>query len=368
MLIRKTNILVEENLIYRVMLELHDGAAIYTDGVSNCILRGNVARDIKVFGKGEGVSSYYLDEDSHDCIVEQNVSIGVARPTQNHIARNSIIRNNYFTSEGDMHLSFPMSAQMTFEGNTLITPGRIRITKPDAITTWKGNRIFSEGRDENNMPQAFKIDSAMPFVPVPPHKTRPIVVMRTVKAPTLDGVLATDEWNGEFQRLDRGPSRWPYSGAPVMVNFSRNGEFLYVGALMIMFDINNISMGNIWEKDDGVEISIAGFDKSTPATYVIRSYVDGTVQSVTDAGATAEAAQHLGKGVRFVSKIMEKPRRGWIGEWAIPLDALGLESKPDLKAAFNICAYINEYDKWHCWEGTLGESWEVDKAGVLQFK
>lgn len=68
-----------------------------------------------------------------------------------------------------------------------------------------------------------------------------------------------------------------------MVSFSRDGEFLYVGALMIMFDIDNISMGNIWEKDDGVEISIAGFDKSKPATYVIRSYVDGTVQSVTDA-------------------------------------------------------------------------------------
>ena len=44
------------------------------------------------------------------------------------------------------------------------------------------------------MPQAFTIDSAMPSVPIPAHKTRPIVVMRSIKAPTLDGELATDEW------------------------------------------------------------------------------------------------------------------------------------------------------------------------------
>ena len=65
---------------------------------------------------------------------------------------------------------------------------------------------------------------------------------------------------------------------------------------------------------------------------------------------------------------MEKPRKGWIGEWAIPLNAIGLKPKPDMNIAFNMCAFINEYDKWHCWEGTLGESWQVDQAGVLQLK
>ena len=172
MTVGRTDILVEENLIYRVMLELHDGAAIYTSGASNCIFRGNVARDITKFGPGSGVISYYLDENSHDCIVEKNVSIGVAMPTHNHIARNSIIRDNVFIADEDLTISFQSSAQMTFEGNTLITPGRnVRITKPDAITTWKNNKIFSNGRDNNNMPQAYTIDSAMPFVPYP--LTRP---------------------------------------------------------------------------------------------------------------------------------------------------------------------------------------------------
>jgi hypothetical protein len=368
MTVGRNEILVEENLIYRVMLELHDGAAIYASGASKCIFRGNVARDIIKFGPGSGVISYYLDEDSHDCIVEKNVSIGVAMPTHNHIASNSIIRDNVFIADEDITLSFQSSAQMAFTGNTLITPGKILITKPDAITTWKGNKIFSNGRDNNNLPQAFTIDSAMPFVPVPAHKTRPVDVVRSVKPPVLDGDLATDEWLGEFQRLDRSPLRWPYSGAPVMVKFSRDNKFLYIGAMMIMFDLNNISKGDKWEKDDGVEISVAGFEKGKPVTFVLRGYANGTLQSVTDAGATVSGAERLGKGVKYVSKIMERPRKGWIGEWAIPLDAIGLKPSPDMKVPFNMCAYVNEYAKWHCWEGTLGESWEVDKAGILQFK
>ena len=71
---------------------------------------------------------------------------------------------------------------------------------------------------------------------------------------------------------------------------------------------------------------LKGCDKGKPATYVIRAYVNGTLQSVTDAGVTGPAAERLGKGVRYVSKIMEKPRKGWIGEWAIPLDAIGSET------------------------------------------
>ena len=90
-----------------------------------------------------------------------------------------------------------------------------------------------------------------------------------------------------------------------MVKFSRDNKFLYIGAMMSMFDIANISQGDKWGKDDGVEISIGGFDKGKPATFVIRAYVNGTVQSVTDAGATKLAAERLGKGVRYVSKIMK---------------------------------------------------------------
>jgi hypothetical protein len=368
MMIGKNEIIVEENLIYRVMREIHDGGAIYAFGVSNCVYRGNVIRDIRTVGTGTAAFGYYLDEGSHDCIVEKNVAIGVERPTHNHIVRNSIIRDNVFINEEDMILSFQSSANMTFEGNTLITPGKIRITAPNGVTSWKNNKIFSNGRDQNNVPQTYTIDTVMPYVPVPAHKTRPVVITRSTKAPKLDGDLSPDEWPGDFQRLDRLPSRWSYSGAPVLVKLSWDDKYLYIGAMITMFDAAKISQGDNWGKDDGIEISIGGFDNSKPAVFIIHSFVDGTVKSITDAGVTATAAQRLGKGLQYISKIMEKPRKGWIGEWAIPLNAMGIKPTTDLKVPFNICAYVNEYDKWHCWEGTLGENWEVDKAGVLQFK
>lgn len=368
MIIGTNDILAEENLIYRVMREMHDGAAIYTFGASNCILRGNIARDIPKTGTGFGVSSYYLDEGSHDCTVEKNISIGVARPIHNHIARNSIIRDNVFISDEDMTLSFELSAKFSFTNNTLVTPGKIQITSPNAVAIWKGNRTFSNSRGDNGQPRAFTIDSVMPETPLPGYKTMPISIIHTTKAPIPDGHFSADEWTGQFHRLDREPSRRTSSGAPVMVKFCRDNKYLYIGAMITMFDNANISKGERWGKDDGMEISIGGFYKGKPVTYVIRSYFNGKLQSVTDAGADAAAAERLGRRTKFVSKIMEQPGKGWVGEWAVPLEDLGLKAKSGLKFPFNMCAYINEYDNWHCWEGTQGASWQVDKAGSLLFK
>ena len=73
--------LIEQNLIYRVMRELHDGAAIYGN-MTNCIIRGNVVRDVVEIGKGFGASAYYLDEGARDCIIERNVArVCRCRPT-----------------------------------------------------------------------------------------------------------------------------------------------------------------------------------------------------------------------------------------------------------------------------------------------
>ena len=367
MIIGRSDLLVEDNLIYRVMREIHDGAAIYASGSYNVVMRGNVVRDISEAGQGFGVSAYYFDEGAHDNILENNVAINVSRPIHNHIARNTLIRDNVFITDEDMTLSFQSSAKFRFEGNTLITPGRLRMVSPHAITIWKDNKIFSGGAGKDNISQGFKIDSAMPAYTKPGPKTKPVEVIRTGMAPTIDGELSNNEWEGDFQRLDREISRMPYSGAPVIVKFSYDNRYLYVGALITMFDVNNISKGSRWKKDDGIEIAIKGMDKGKPMTYVIRTYVDGTVQSVTDAGASEQAAKRVSQGVKYMAKVLDRPRRGWIAEWAIPLDALGIKLKTDLKVPFNMSAYINEYDNWHCWEGTQGETWEVDKAGTLHF-
>ncbi len=358
---------VQENLIYRVMRTLHDGAAIYciTDHI---VLRGNVARDIIDNGKGNGAFGYYFDQSSHDCTVERNVAIGVPKPLQLYITHDNSIRDNVFINEGDIRLQFGWSSRIQFQRNTLITPGKVTVDWPHSVAAgWKDNCIFSNASDKGATPQAFTIDSAAPEARTPNRKG-PLVISRAAKPPTLDGeraTLASGAWPGNYEMLERLPSRQLASGGTVFVKFCWDDECLYISAMINMIDKNRMARGHVWETDDGVEISLHGVDAGKPATFVIRGYADGTAQSVTDAGASAEAADRLGKDVRYMSKPSSF---GWIGEWAIPFNAIGLKPKPDLQMAFNVCAFVNEFDNWHCWEGTRGESWQVDNAGMLMLK
>lgn len=361
----------EENLIYRVMREMHDGAAIYGN-LANCVLRRNVVRDIVEFGKGFGVSAYYLDEGAHDCIVERNVSMGVGRPTHNHIARNITIRDNVFVVDKDMQLSFQKSANCSFQGNILVAPGKITVGQPNAIKVWKDNVLFRNGLGKNDQPQAFTIDDAMPPVSTPARKTYSAEAVRVAKAPALDGEISLEEWPGRIQGLDRDPTRQTACGAPVFAKFSYDSQFLYVAATVTMFEPATLRTGATWGKDDGVEICLAAQGPDgKPVTFVVRGYVNGTVQNVVEGDASGEAAKRLGTDLRFAAKIIKGPsgkQKGWRGEWAIPFTALGWKPTPGQKVAFNMGAFGSEFGQWHCWEGTLAENWRLDQAGTLLFK
>ena len=363
--------LIEENLIYRVMRELHDGAAIYGN-MKACIIRGNIVRDVVPVGSGFGASAYYLDEGARDCIVERNVAVGVSMPTHNHITRNTTVRDNVFIAEKDMTVSFQSSVGCTFERNTLYIPGKLNVRQPNGIKVWKGNVIFSNGLGKNDIPQAFTVSDAMPPVAVPARKTGPAVAERIAVAPVLDGDITAAEWPGKIQRLDREPSRFSVGGSPTMVKFAYDDKCLYVGATVTMFAPAQIKTGSVWGKDDGVEICIAGkTSDGKPANFVIRGYAGGVLQSVADAGAPQDAAERLGKEVRFVAKLTSASKdtlRGWKGEWAVPFAALGLKPEANMKITFNMGAFYSEFGEWHCWEGTLAENWKLEEAGSLLLK
>ena len=362
MILHGGNNLVEENHISRVMQELHDGAAIYSSGksVKNSVLKGNLVRDIVAVGQGFGVSSYYFDEGAQNCLVERNISIGVARPTHNHIVSEITYRDNVFISDEDMTLSFQRSANCTFERNTLIVPGTIHIVQPNGIKSWLNNVIYN-----------FNIDSVMPFYQIPERMTQPAEAIKITKSPVLDGNIGMEEWPGEFHTLDREPSRMPASGAPVLVKFSYDKNFLYIGTIVTMFDTVNISKGNVWTKDDGIELAISGkTHEGNPANYIIRLFADNSLKSLTLAGAPEKDAKRLEKEICFYSIIKAKQQSagGWYSEMALPLNLLGIKTEPGLKVPFNLCVYCNEYGKWHCWEGSQGESWDLDQGGWLIFR
>ncbi len=133
---------IEGNRIHHAMQELHDGAGIYCFGGKNLVLSGNFIYDITDTG-GYGASAYYLDEQCEGCVVEKNLSIGVVRPSHNHMARNNTIRNNVFVNDGPMQITFPRSSGYTFERNILCAQGPITLDNFEAVAKLSGNVLFS---------------------------------------------------------------------------------------------------------------------------------------------------------------------------------------------------------------------------------
>jgi hypothetical protein len=156
---------IQHNLIYRAMQELHDGAGIYCFAGKDLVLRGNFIRDIIDTG-GYGASAYYLDERSENCLVEGNLSIGVVRPSHNHMAKNNTIRNNVFISSGDARLTFPRSADYTIENNIIQAKGKIIFEGSNAITVLRNNVLFSEaGKVEGRKLERYSQAGSYPMKP-----------------------------------------------------------------------------------------------------------------------------------------------------------------------------------------------------------
>ncbi len=362
------NHLFEGNVISRVMRELHDGGAIY-GGMSGCILRSNIVRDVVKIGEGYGVSSYYLDEGAQDCIVEKNISIGVERPVHNHIARNLVIRDNIFCAATNMVLSFQRSANCAFSNNTLYVPGQLSLTPPSAVRAWAGNAIIKDAPPASGAVAVAGRDDPKPAAPKPERKANVLWAGRLAQPPKLDGEIGGDEWPGRYQGLDREPSRDPGSGAPVFIKVGYDDAHLYVALTVAVFEPEKLRTGAAVGQDDGAEICLAGKAAAgQPVTFVVRGFAGGAVQSVSEGGASAADAARLGQAVQFAAKKFGKYHGGWRGEWMIPWSALGLKPVAGLKIACNIAAYRSEAGSWRCLEGTLAENWRVDQAGWLQLK
>ncbi len=363
--VRGSDNLVEENLIYRVMQAVHDGAAIY-GSMQRSIIRGNMVKEVENVGDGFGAFAYYLDERSRDCVIERNVAYNVSKPFHNHISYNITLRDNVFISEKDMLGTFTRSSKCVFERNTLFYPGKLTISYPHGARLWTNNITFRGGVDAQGNTQPFLIGDYCPADTPQKRQEKPVDVPRVVQAPTIDGeTLPADEWQCQSVALSRQPSRLRACGSPVLAAFAYDDRNVYVSVTVTMIWPVTISEGSTWGKDDGMELCLAGVSSDgKPVTFVLRGYPNGTLQSATDAGASAEEATRFGKTVRYATKHLPGPR-GWVGEWAIPFSALGLNPAPSMKIPFNAAVYNGEMREWFCLEGTLAENWRLDQAAVL---
>ncbi len=341
--------LIEGNLVYRAMLVMHDGAAIYGN-LRESVIRGNMVRDIRPNGQGFGASGYYLDEGSHDCVIEQNVSLNVARPTHNHITRGTILRDNTFISDEDMTVSFQSSENVTFTGNTLYVKGKLRFSFRNAAKTWENNLIFrGEGKD------TFQIDGWVPLDPPHGPKGQPMVAGLMPVPPTLDAVVKAEEWPVPAATLDRDSQSFTPGGPPSRAQVGYDAQNLYVGLQVNRFRGTSVTEGAAWEQDDAAEIRIEGKrPDGTAVTFRIRGFAGGALQCVADQGE----ASALQESIHFVGKVTKTnwgSAMGWKGEWQIPLAALGLKPEPGQTIPFNLRVYITDTKEYRGWEAEMGK-------------
>ena len=131
---------VEKNLVHDTMEVLNDGAAIYSFGSHNGVLRGNLAYGIRIIPGHHLRVAYYLDELSRGWLVERNVAVDCDFPNHNHMCGTHLYRENLFVNE---------------QGGL-----KISMQNADAPNRYIGN-VFSAGKDisiimPENMLEAFE--------------------------------------------------------------------------------------------------------------------------------------------------------------------------------------------------------------------
>ena len=130
----------EHNRFHRIMEELMDGAAIYLFAGKSCRIRGNYTYDMRE----AQVHAYYLDERSEQCVVEDNVAVGVYWPLHNHMASDCTLRRNVCLNEGDMKISLGRCAGFTLRQNVFACGGQLTLANScRGILRFDKNTLFS---------------------------------------------------------------------------------------------------------------------------------------------------------------------------------------------------------------------------------
>jgi len=108
----------EYNLMYNFKQTMVDGGAIYMYGGDSTIYRNNAVLAPKG-NKTEGWT-YYFDELSVNCIMDNNLALNTIVPVHHHMADKITITNNLFIDEGHQKISYPLCSNLIFSGNIFV--------------------------------------------------------------------------------------------------------------------------------------------------------------------------------------------------------------------------------------------------------
>ncbi len=203
----------------------------------------------------------------------------------------------------------------------------------------------------------------------PPPKNTPPPLFRVRPAAgdiVVDGRLAPGEWPLDdpaavmtLRQDVSGRSATPTSRAWL----AWTAEGLYVAVDNTVATQARLE-GDRWGKDDAVEIALR--PPGTKSIFVFRGFGNGTARyGVTDTPAK-EPKSWAAEGLQYAARRPTADH--WSAEFFIPFRLMGLNAGKRLqRSAFSLTVRKAADDLWLMWEGTRAHSYDVDRAGFIEF-
>ncbi|MBI2302155.1 MAG: hypothetical protein HYU66_24895, partial [Armatimonadetes bacterium] len=202
-----------------------------------------------------------------------------------------------------------------------------------------------------------------------PARTGPAPVYRVLHRTVpigVDGTLDPAEWGGA-QPAAAMPLKFNYTGGEApQARWSRawlvwDGEALYLAVDNAVAPGTKLD-GNQWGTHDAVEVSCR--PPQAAVITVVRLYGNGYLQLGTTPTSAEEPKAMDASSV--VGKVSAPGPGRWLAELRIPFHTLGVDPAPGLKLPFSLAVRKAADDLWLMWAPTLGNSFAVERAGVIE--
>jgi hypothetical protein len=208
--------------------------------------------------------------------------------------------------------------------------------------------------------------------PPPPPDRGPVPVYAVARAQApveIDGTLKPEEWFGlgkdtamVVEQSIRGDKLKPKTYA-WMAHDDKN---LYVAVRNVVDPGSKLRIEPVWGENDAVELAFRNPAVKGSSILLLRGYPGGAFEGSTEAGAPFEVAQDVERAATYAARIVSPSE--WTAEWKIPFSAIGVDPAKQKRVEFNLSVRKTAGLQWMMWRGTLGYTWQVDKAGVLELK
>lgn len=209
-------------------------------------------------------------------------------------------------------------------------------------------------------------------VPPPPPDRGPVPVFKVARSQpqiSIDGTLADAEWQG----LDMAKAMVIEQGIqgekikPRSYTWLRHdGNYLYIAVKNLITPGSKLYTEAVWGQNDAVELAMRNPQEKGASILVLRGYPLGQFESSTEAGAPFEVAQDIERVTAYAAKVVSPAE--WTAEWRIPLSSLGLKTGKKTQMPFNLSVRKMCGPYWMMWRGTLGSTWAIDQAGLLELE